>query len=260
MKKIAQKEIVDVYCSVVKEKRKYSNCFFNIKELQEKINNNFFVAYEGEDWFIIIDKNSQLSQLYFICNSWNWLEHLGSLRDEHKDIVVEINKRGALDVYEILNEKMMMKKVYKRLRKTQKTPIENIQNVEYCGINDYDELRGIIDETFETLGDHIPNQNELEEFIKKKCIICIREDEHIKGFVIFEDKGKTSYIRMICVAKDSQGKKIGERLMNMYFQIHAECVSFTLWYNTKNMAAYNLYLKYGYEDEEIYNYIFTMKN
>jgi GNAT superfamily N-acetyltransferase len=190
------------------------------------------------------------------------LEQLEELkaRNDYHSIMIDIVKKGDLGDYNIFCKKgMPLVKTYNRLRlMSPPKEIDCSVPIEYCKENDFLRLREMMDSTFEVVGDNIPSDSELLDLIRQESIICSRIEHEVVGFIIFEDKGKTSYIRMVCIDENHRGEKLGYRLMTMYFLIHLEFCGFTLWYKSDNVPAFSLYSKWGYKDEDMHDYIFLI--
>lgn len=260
MELIGRDDILKKYAEVVSNKRKYSNCYFSVAALGSKIEEQKVYALEIREAFIIIQKEPTFHYLYFVCNSWEWLLSIEDIKKEFPQLVVSIVQKGKLDLQKpFLDYGYSVYKIYQRLRNIKISKADSMDiEVEYCISKDKKALNVMMRENFDVLSDHIPSDQELDDFLREKKIICVRKKGTLAGFIIFEDKGKTSYIRMVCIAQNFREKGIGNYLMEKYFAIHRNYVSFTLWYDMKNYPAYSLYHKWGYEEEKMYNYIFLL--
>ena len=256
MKEISQNQIVEQYIKVIKERRKYSNCQFMVNQLEEKVQSGTIAAYELQDAFLLIENKRELYYLYYISDSWEWLNFLHVIKDRYQQLVISIVERQIAEIEAIFAEKdYFVYKTYQRLRG--KGNDIDLSEVDYCNVKDKHTLRLMMDNTFDAFSDHIPTDEELEEFLEQKQIICVRRNEKVTGFIIFEDKGRTSYIRMVCVDKGYQGKGLANELMRMYFKIHEGYTGFTLWYDVRNSRTHSLYAKWNYEDEQLYHLIYV---
>ena len=256
---IKQEEAMKIYTEAVRTRKKYSNCYFSPNEFCHKLGKKKITVYKGEDALLLVEKGERTNSLYYMSDSYNWVCSLENIKASHKPLVLNlVQKEESAEKLPFLDYGYSVHKVYQRLRKMGRLPDCKENTVsDYCGEEDRGRLRDMMDNTFDVFSDNIPTEEELNEFIKNKNIICIRMEHRVIGFIIFEDKGKTSYIRMVCIDRDYRGKGLGNKLMNIYFRLHSDYKSFTLWYDTENMAAYSLYLRWGYEKESMYNFIFV---
>lgn len=257
MNSINCNDILNSYKKIKKARKKYSNSYYSVNEIGEKCRECKLSAYETKTAFLIVEKQNQIDILYYFCDSWDWLEEIREIKKNHQRLVMSIVQRNR--EYDIQNYEYSVYKIYQRLRKNTNTvDFENNIMTEYCTLEDTDTLKYMMENIFDVFCDHIPTNKELENFISQKNIICVRVESIVVGFLIFEDKEKTSYIRMICIDEKYRRKGLGNQLMNGYFKMHKEHKSFTLWYDINNTSAYSLYQKWGYEQEDMYNLIFVL--
>lgn len=260
MNSINCRDILCKYKEVKQTRKKYSNFYDSVNELREKCRECKLSAYEADKAFLIVEKQNQIDILYYFCDSWDWLGELKEIKKHHGSLVVSVvQRKDIIDSDIFLDYGYSLYKTYQRLRKLQTVvAFEDAIKTEYCTAEDKTVLKNMMEDTFDVASDRIPTDEELEAFISKGNVICVRIGNKVAGFIIFEDKKKTSYIRMVCIDEKYRGKGLGNQLMNGYFQIHKEYKSFTLWYDTDNTTAYSLYRKWGYEQENMYNLIYVL--
>ena len=258
MREISQSQILERYVCVTKEKRKHSNCQFMMSDIEEKLRAGVLYAYEVQGVFLLVENKEDLFCLYYMSEVLDWIKELTVLKERFPRLVISVVQKKTRDSEVLFEEHgYSLYKKYERLR-CKGNLIEDIE-ADYCNEQDKSILQNMMNDTFDVYSDHIPTSDELDLFISNQQIICVRdEDKEICGFVIFEDKGKTSYIRMVCVSKDHQGEGLANCLMKMYFGIHQKHVSFTLWYDMENGRAASLYKKWNYEAEGLYNLIYVI--
>lgn len=262
MVKVSSEYVYDEYIEAIGRRFTYSNCYFKIEELREWIAEGIVQGYSFENsWILTIRKNGFI-KLYFLADTFDWTDKLPEIKKSAGglDVVVEIVTRGNLDDYD-LRKYFPFENVirYDRLRSKGIEVDINKEPISYAKGSDFTQLRDMMDKTFQPIGDYIPSDKELDEFLSGENIICMKEGCKIEGFIIYEDKGKTSYIRMVCVSEDVRGRGLGERLMKMYFAIHQEYKGFTLWCRIDNAPAMKLYEKVGrYSNEDLHNYVFVV--
>ncbi len=257
---INQKDIFTSYTEVAKYRKRYSNFYFTMQEFADKWKAHKFKAYQTETVFLIIEEKQSFHYLYYMCDSWEWIEDIQELKQQFPKLVVSIVGKKENEMYKsFLQYGYSVYKIYQRMRKIASgEEIARGTYVEYCSMQDKDRIKDLMLGTFDDVSDHIPDDEELKIFLEHRAIICIRENGKIIGFIIFEDKGKTSYIRMICIDHQFRGQGFGSCLLRTYFMIHCGCQSYTLWYDVNNFPAYSLYQKWGYQQENLYNYIFVL--
>lgn len=259
--------IINEYSYMLQNELACSNCYFQVNQMKQWLADKRISFYEILDnGFVLLEHREEYSKLYFYCQDFEWMKDFALLKEEsiNKTVVVEVVAKGDQNPYN-LSEILPVNKIkhYTRFRKNQIYTDEMAQvayeEPSYCINTDATVIEQMIRDTFESIGDEIPTHTEILRFINRRNIICIRKEKDesdLEGYIIFEDKGKTSYIRNVCVINHSRGKGIGKRLLNMYFGIHKDYKSFTLWCNDENVFAQKLYESAGYDNESLFNTIF----
>ncbi len=261
MIEICQDSIIDQCIIKVQQKTRYSNCYLTISELQKANDKSLLIAYQDDDVLLVLHRQEHYFALYFWCETWGWLAKLDTVKPYDEKLVIGIVQKSGQELSTFFERYHFTPyRMYNRLRKKGVSiDLLNKIDVSYCDEGDLIQLKEMMQSTFDPIGDNIPSDDELVDFLFNQAIICVRNDRGlIKGFIIFEDKGKTSYIRMVCVDKAYRGMGVGQQLMAMYFNIHSGFIGFTLWYAVDNKSAFGLYSRYGYEQESIYNYIYVL--
>ncbi len=262
MEKITGKEqIYQLYLETIKNRYKYSNCYFQPDSMEEWLKADRITCYSSEQALLMLVNESDYLKLFFYADDFEWVHEIEKIKETSPDtMVIEVVTRGEPGDYDF-NTMIACRAVvtYERLRSSGIPSESASQAYFYCTEKNHKELRNLMDRTFMPIGDRIPTDAELEQFLVSKSVIGIREDDQLAGFLIFEDMRKTSYVRMICVNEAFRGKGFGNELMKSYFSIHKDFKSFTLWCKADNRPALNLYMnKWNYKRENLYNYIFII--
>jgi ribosomal protein S18 acetylase RimI-like enzyme len=113
---------------------------------------------------------------------------------------------------------------------------------------------------FDPIAEQLPSLKEIEEWIGLEHLIIVSGNEKIIGFVIFDLIGLTSYLRYWFVHPEHRNKKIGSILLNEYFKNSTETKRQIFWVIGSNENAIKRYLHYGFQSENLYDYIMTNKN
>lgn len=253
--------IYDAYMQAISEKRKLSNCYFNSKDFSHWYDKREIIAYGDSENLILSVPEVGYRKIYFLANNWKWEKDISRLDLGRGQKAIEIIGWEELGEYD-LSRRIKCKKIlnYVRLRMTKASEIDmNLEKVDYCRMEDISRLKNLIKETFDPVGAYLPENEELMFLIENSAIICIRNtDEEVVGFLIFEDKAKTTYVRMVCICQKYRGQGMGKRLLLTYLNMHKDFKNFTLWCRTDNKAALKLYTDVGgYCCENFYNYVFV---
>lgn len=261
MKAVNQSDIYSICERVLQERRKYSNCYITLSEIKYRSEKDVLHAFSASETLLLVDRRETGNYLYYLCDSWEWLDELMLLKKKYGQIIISIvQNHELLETDILLNKGLVIYKTYQRLRikQIEKQKIEANGFIDYCRKSEMKKIRQMMESTFDRVSDCIPTDAELEQLLENNNIIGMQVRNDLVGFVIFEDKRKTSYIRMVCVSESYRGKGVANSLLSMYFNIHPDFKSYTLWYDIHNEIAYRLYNKWGYQKENMFNYIFVV--
>lgn len=255
------KKICDLYIEALKKRYAYSNCYFQLSDLESWLEEEKVSCWSLEQALVLLVCETGYTKLFFMSDDFAWLRWLEAFREKAPGtLTIEAVVRGEPGIYDF-SARIPCREVvqYTRLRSSGQTAEYDGDDSLYCMESDFAELRRMMDHTFRPVGDHIPGDDELKCFLASGSVIGIRDNGSLAGFVIFEDMKKTSYIRMICVDEAFRGKGLGNELMRRYFSVHNGFKSFTLWCRVDNTPAMNLYKsRWNYREENLYNYIFIV--
>lgn len=132
-------------------------------------------------------------------------------------------------------------------------------NVSYANIDDAGTVLSILNKYFDPLCEQIPYIEEISEYAKDNKILLYKENELILGFVIYEMNKSTLYLRYWFVHPDHRNKKIGSTLLNHYFYEGRQTRRQLFWVLTDNENAIKRYRHFGYNEENMYDYILIKK-
>ena len=106
----------------------------------------------------------------------------------------------------------------------------------------------------------MPTYKELVDWIRQEHISLYEVDGKIAGFIIYDLNGQTSYLRYWFVHPEYRNKKIGSILLNKFFSDNQEAKRQLFWVIQSNENAIKRYKHYGFESENLYDFIMTNKN
>lgn len=257
---VNKEEALKIYSDNIANKNNYTNCYFSPVIIERWLIQGIMTLYryEGNGFVIAVEKYNYIS-IYFNTNDFDWIKYLKSINKEYDKIVIEIVSKKYDNPYDI-NSRLTYSSMKKYVRYRRKGVDSCIKDypAEYCTLDDIPYIEMMLKSSFDVIGDDIPSREELKNLIDNSSVICIKNSNILCGYIIFEDKGKTSYIRNVCVREDMRGQHISEKLMDMYLYLHREYKGFSLWCRADNYPAIKLYERYGYEGEGLYNNIYII--
>ena len=246
-------------------KRRKGNCFFSKTDIFLMWTEGRCDVYNYGDSMILINREDGHYALYYLCSDVIDIIGLLPLLAKHYCplIINEVGRRREeLERWKDFSE-VELYKIYIRLRrgKNEKTSrmVTAANRVTYPKNDDLETIMSMIDLYFDRLVSHSPDMQELQEFVNMQQVLAVYEKDKIAGFLIYEDTGKNTYIRMLCVSREFRKKGYANELVKEYMRIHKESIYFTVWTNEENHAAIQLYESWGYQKEAMNNYIYMVK-
>lgn len=262
-------EIIQWYNKKCENKVKYTNCYFSIGEFLKWTDEEMcFLAYNTGFIFVIFHRGYY--KLFFYCDTLEWVKDIDRIKKIRNisEVAIEVLSKTEGELSE-LSHVLQTREIngYTRYRRVGNPAEEreDTENITYCDHEDLNDVMTIMKDTFLPVGNELLDISEIETYIDDKKVICIKSETdcnggvsaELLGYLIFEDKGKTSYVRNVCVNPKYRGKGIGKRLLNLYNEIHKGYKVFTLWCNDNNIRALKLYEWAGYCNEGLHNTIYV---
>jgi ribosomal protein S18 acetylase RimI-like enzyme len=113
---------------------------------------------------------------------------------------------------------------------------------------------------FDPRAEQLPDMEELTEWIRNSNIILFEKLGKVAGFIIYDLKPKTLYLRYWFVHPDYRDLKIGSHLFKEFLSRGKDTQRKMFWVIRTNQNAINRYLHYGFKEENMYNFVFVNKN
>lgn len=134
------------------------------------------------------------------------------------------------------------------------------ENISFADRLKAKEVNDLLNKYFDPYAEQLPLKEELYKLSDHNRVIVYSEDNEIKGFIIFELSGKTSYLRYWFVHPEYREKKIGSRLLRRYFDESISAKRKLFWVIESNSNAIKRYEHYGFEREDLLDHILINKD
>ncbi|EOR28339.1 GNAT family N-acetyltransferase, partial [Elizabethkingia meningoseptica] len=108
--------------------------------------------------------------------------------------------------------------------------------------------------------ERIPTVDEIDGFIQEEKAYYFSDNNEIQGFIVFEYHGITSHLRYWFVHPDYREKKIGSKLIQLFFNIGEKVKRELFWVIESNKNAIKRYKHFGFIEEDMHNLILINKN
>lgn len=121
-------------------------------------------------------------------------------------------------------------------------------------------IYSILINNFDKYVHHLPTIGEIEDFIKQKSILIKKENGDIVGLLIFHRIGLSSTASYVYVDKNHRGKKISAKLHKRYDEECHNIKRFLLWVEESNLPVINMQLNWGYNYDNLIDYIMIKRS
>ena len=198
-------------------------------------NNLLFIFHEKEShyetFYIAEDLNSVIRQLKILKKSFQKPFVLEHVYKERKDLPISLPTAK-------------LKKMVKKISSLAEEPNNDIDK---ASLSDIPILTNIFTNYFNRFTERIPDEDELKNLIQSESVSVIRTEDSIKGFIIYEVKGKSSHLRYWWINPRYRNQGIGSKLIKDFFKASKNCLMLYLWVFSDNEDAINKYLHYGFD-------------
>ena len=251
-----------------------------IKNLRKGFISNFYLDKEKHSLWIekgdlyyeligntlfLIKKNVGFVNVFYVSTSLDELkENIGILNNNSDETMMmdivdrkedcENITKAFLDLGFTLYCQLM------RMSRKTSDVVNNLSNdVVFATREEAQDVLALLHKYFDERAEQIPYIEELEEYASQKRILLKKIDKKIVGFVIFEISRVSLYLRYWFVHPDYRERGVGSDLLRRYFYEGKETKMEQLWVICNNENAIKRYRHYGYNDENMFDYVITNK-
>lgn len=125
---------------------------------------------------------------------------------------------------------------------------ESNVTIRHAQPNEADLLHSVYLLSFDLYSGDMLGRADIQNRINSKQIICAYSDNELCGFLEFEIKNSIVWLNHIAVLENFRGKGISNQLISKYIRLNKvnENTRYQLWVIQDNIAAVNLYKKFGF--------------
>ncbi len=244
-----------------------TNFFMGEEKCSQLIKSQLIFKVSDEKSIFILSKDQDFYHLCYFSSDKNSLENsLVKLTEKYQETVFVcdlIGKQNQIKIYAELFTSGGFR-YYKTLHRMNR--ILNINEtqfpdtqIRFAQHDHAKELYGLIQKYFDRYSEQLPSPEEINEWISAQRILISMEGEEISGFVVFDIQGLTSILRYWLVLPAYRNKKIGSVLLRRFFYECRNTRRQLLWVLGDNENAIKRYRHYGFETEELCDYIMIKK-
>jgi GNAT superfamily N-acetyltransferase len=224
----------------------------------------FYINVE-ETLFVIKENTDFLTLFYFTTTTEQLQKALSLLKFEltGKTLVVDIigndSSLRKLEFAFAENSFQTYSSLCRMSRVISGKEIEILSKVNFAIREDALTIELLLKEYFDPVCEQLPLLEEIIDWIDLKHLLVCKVEDQIIGFLIFDLKGKTSYLRYWFTNPLHRDKKIGSQLLRKFFLISNSTKRQLFWVIEDNENAIKRYRHYGFERENMYDKVLISK-
>jgi ribosomal protein S18 acetylase RimI-like enzyme len=240
-----------------------TNCFLSIAEFQKLITKSLIFEIKKGEVVFFLKKNNNFFNLYYFASCVDELENeLPCLYENftNKILVVDIVSKSELCKEKNIFEKNNFK-LYTELFRMSSTlnyynqNIVNLEQVRNATPEDAILVNDLLENYFDPKSEQLPDLDDIFSWISNNSIILFVEKNKIVGFIIYDLKPATLFLRYWFVHPDYRNLKIGSKLFKEFLFRGRHTKRQLLWVINKNENAIKRYNHYGFKEEKLFNYV-----
>ena len=133
---------------------------------------------------------------------------------------------------------------------------EKTEDVCYASLDDGPIVFNALQKDFDPLCEQLPTLREINDFTQRRQLLLIKNGKRLCGFLIFELSGTTTwYLRYWYTSPEYRNQRIGAKLLKAALVIGKSTKRQQLWVISDNENAIKRYEHYGFQKEQIYDYV-----
>ena len=244
-----------------------TNCFITIDQFNKLILNELLYEITIGEVFFLIKNNGTFFKIYYYAASINELaKSLPTLLNLFSDetLVVDLlAKNDKCPERKLFEENLFS--LYTSLIRMSCIEKKNYNvglsstNVRSATYQDMTLVKDLLDLYFDPIAEQLPDTDDLLNWIYNDRIILFEEQRNILGFIIYDLKSSTLYLRYWFVHPDYRDRKIGSKLFNEFLLRGKDTHRQMFWVISSNENAIKRYVHYGFKEELMYNFVFINK-
>lgn len=132
-------------------------------------------------------------------------------------------------------------------------------NVRNASLQDIAIIEEMLNLYFDPIAEQLPDTYDLLNWVRNNAIIVYEEENKILGFIIYDLKASTLFLRYWFVKPNYRDLRIGSKLFNEFLLRGKDTQRQMFWVIRSNENAINRYLHYGFKEEFMYNFVYINK-
>lgn len=225
----------------------------------------FYQRYDKTVFFI--RQNKEFLTLYYCATGEEALMHnLALLMEEGRtevwvtDVVGNESVCGIKEVF--LSNGFKEYTSLRRMNRTESTEKfckPSFGHLKKANKEESEEVWKLLNVFFDPYCEQLPMQEEIQKWQEAGHILIYKSEGKIAGFIIYDLSGVTLYLRYWFVLPEFREQKVGSALFNWFMQTGSHTKRQLFWVIGSNENAIKRYLHYGFQPENMFDYVLIRK-
>lgn len=134
---------------------------------------------------------------------------------------------------------------------------ELVDAVVKASANEAGMVSSLLSQYFDATLEQLPLEEELMDYAQNGQVLLCRLQNQIAGFLVFERNSSTLYLRYWFTHPDFRDQRVGSRLLRVFFAEGKNVQRQLLWVIRNNENAIKRYKHYGFQEENMFDYVMT---
>lgn len=245
----------------LKSKEMKTNFFMSEVQFNQLLSENKIHVFKTEKACFLLTDDDGFKRLYFIVSDVEEIKFF--LNNEAKKFSddTSVEAAGSCKYLQNIKEAFLQNGFYEyssmvRMSKIRREVEEvDFENIHLLTTDKKKEIQELYKKYYDKFVERIPTIEEIDRFIENKSAYYFSDNDEIQGFIVFEYHGITSHLRYWFVHPNYRDRKIGSKLIHLFFNIGENVKRELFWVIRSNENAIKRYKHFGFVEEDMHNLI-----
>ena len=250
----------------LKSKEMKTNFFVTELQFNQLLAENKIQVFKTEKACFLLTDDFGFKRMYFIVSNALELKPFLEYLTANYQSEISVETAGNSNYLQEIKETFLQNSFFEyssmvRMNKIRNEKKEvNFDHIHLLTMDKKEKFHSLYKKYFDKFVERIPTSEEIDAFIENKSAYYFSDNDEIQGFIVFEHHGITSHLRYWFVHPNYREKKIGSKLIQLFFNIGENVKRELFWVIESNENAIKRYKHFGFAEEDMHNLILINKN
>lgn len=223
----------------------------------------FFYEWESSSLFLIKKSDEFWNVFFYSTNIEDFSEDLRTFKTKYCEgkMIFDIVGRYAqcTPILRVLKEQGFSEatSLVRMARITTKIDYIDDCRIGKIAIEELPAVNNLLHQYFDEKTEQLPFIEELKVFVEQGTILAFHLEGKLAGFLIYEMNATTLYLRYWFTHPDFRDKKVGSRMLRLFFEEGRDTKRQLFWVIQNNENAIKRYKHYGFKEEDMFDYVYA---